>query len=635
MKLFANMGIRKKLACLSALYVGGVLVFGAVAYSTLNQVKVSGPQYNKIVQGKDLIADILPPPEYILESYLTVLEMAEETDPARLAEMVEKGERLKADYDARHQVWVDGLADGEMKETLVKASYEPAIEFYRLRDQEFVPAALAGDQQRAKELAFGPLRDQYYSHREAIDKVVTMANTMLANVEQEASATIRSRSWVQVIITATVATLLVATGIWISHKIAGAVTETVASMEAAARHDYTKRPTIMGGGELSQMNVALNHMLDSLAAFEAQGASQAATTAKITAYQDAEVQKLLGVLSSVAQGDLTTTYCVAEGDAETAAAAATFRQIANAVNTMGENLRQVFGGLSTNAGQLATTSTQLSATATQLAGGADNTTTQSATVAAAAEEMSTNMRNMAAATEEMTSNVNTVATAVNELTSSIGEIAKTAEAAARIADTATQRTKSSNETIGQLGAAAEEIGKVIEVIQDIAEQTNLLALNATIEAARAGEAGKGFAVVATEVKELARQTAGATEDIRARIQRIQGSTGEAVRSIGEVGDAIRQVNQTSATIASAVEEQSVITKQIAARVNKTAQAVTTVSTGVIESATACDEVARNLAGVDHASKQTAQGATQTHTVATELSKLSEELRTMVGHFQLA
>jgi methyl-accepting chemotaxis protein len=358
-------------------------------------------------------------------------------------------------------------------------------------------------------------------------------------------------------------------------------------------------------------------------------------TQKIAEYQGQEVAKVSATLNSVAQGDLTQKYDVAPSDADTADAGATFSKIAHAVNAMCENLRRTFGGLFTNAGQLASTSTELSATATQLAGGAEETTTQSATVAAAAEEMSTNMKNMAAATEQMTANVNTVATAVNELTSSIGEIAKTAEAAAKIADTATQKTKSSNDTIGQLGVAAEEIGKVIEVIQDIAEQTNLLALNATIEAARAGEAGKGFAVVATEVKELARQTAGATEDIRNRIQRIQGSTGEAVRSIGEVGEAIRQVNQTSATIASAVEEQSVITKQIAARVNETATAVTTVSSGVLESATACDEVARNIAGVDQASKQTAMGATQTHTVATELSKLSEELRTMVGHFQLA
>jgi methyl-accepting chemotaxis protein len=360
-----------------------------------------------------------------------------------------------------------------------------------------------------------------------------------------------------------------------------------------------------------------------------------AKSAKIAAYQELEVGKVSSVLNAVANGDLTQHYDVAKADEDTSEVFSTFSQIATAVNSMSKNLHDVFTNLTRNAGQLASTSTQLSATATQLASGAEETNAQSTTVAAAAEEMSTNMKNMASATEQMTGNVNTVVTAVNELTSSIGEIAKTAEQAARIADTATTLTKGSNETIGQLGTAAEEIGKVIEVIQDIAEQTNLLALNATIEAARAGEAGKGFAVVATEVKELARQTAGATEDIRNRIQHIQSSTGEAVRSIGEVGEAIRQVNQTSATIASAVEEQSVIAKQIASRVNETADAVGTVSTGVVESATACGEVARNITGVNEASRQTAQGASQTETVATELSKISEQLRTVVGHFQLA
>jgi len=362
---------------------------------------------------------------------------------------------------------------------------------------------------------------------------------------------------------------------------------------------------------------------------------RAARNAKIAAYQGEEVAKVSSVLSAVANGDLTQHYDVAKADEDTADVFGTFSQIASAVNSMCKNLHDVFRNLTRNAGQLASTSTQLSATATQLASGAEETSAQSTTVAAAAEEMSTNMKNMASATEQMTGNVNTVVTAVNELTSSIGEIAKTAEQAARIADTASTLTKNSNETIGQLGTAAEEIGKVIEVIQDIAEQTNLLALNATIEAARAGEAGKGFAVVATEVKELARQTAGATEDIRNRIQHIQGSTGEAVRSIGEVGEAIRQVNQTSATIASAVEEQSVIAKQISSRVNETADAVSTVSSGVVESATACGEVARNITGVNEASRQTAEGASQTETVATELSKISEQLREVVGHFHLA
>jgi PAS domain S-box-containing protein len=362
---------------------------------------------------------------------------------------------------------------------------------------------------------------------------------------------------------------------------------------------------------------------------------QAIRAKKIASFQELEVERVSSVLSAVANGDLTQEYDVAKADEDTSETFNTFSQIATAVNSMTKNLHDVFTNLTRNAGQLASTSTQLSATATQLASGAEETSTQSNTVAAAAEEMSTNMKNMAGATEQMTGNVGSVVTAVNELTASIGEIAKTAEQAARIADTASTLTKNSNETIGQLGTAAEEIGKVIEVIQDIAEQTNLLALNATIEAARAGEAGKGFAVVATEVKELARQTAGATEDIRNRIQHIQGSTGEAVRSIGEVGEAIRQVNQTSATIASAVEEQSVIAKQISGRVNETADAVSTVSSGVVESASACGEVAKNITGVNEASRQTAEGASQTETVATDLSKISEQLREVVSHFHLA
>ena len=356
---------------------------------------------------------------------------------------------------------------------------------------------------------------------------------------------------------------------------------------------------------------------------------------KIAAFQQHEVEQFGGVMNQIAAGDLTQRYEAAAGDEDTAEVAATFSNIAGSVNSMCANLREVIGGMAANAGHLASSSTELSATATQLAGGAEETTGQSATVAAASEEMSLNMKNMSTSTEQVTTNVKTVATAVDELTSSIGEIAKTAEQASTIAEKASQLTKSSNETVSELGTAAEEIGKVIEVIQDIAEQTNLLALNATIEAARAGEAGKGFAVVATEVKELARQTAGATEDIRDRIQRIQGSTGEAVRSIGEVGEVIQQVNDASTTIASAVEEQSIITKDIAGNINETAETVTSVASGVGESATACDEVARNIAGVDTAAKQTASGAAQLQTVGTELSQLAEQLQGMVGRFKFA
>ena len=202
-----------------------------------------------------------------------------------------------------------------------------------------------------------------------------------------------------------------------------------------------------------------------------------------------------------------------------------------------------------------------------------------------------------------------------------------------MAGTAAGLAGDGNAKIGELGTAATEIGKVIEVIQDIAEQTSLLALNATIEAARAGDAGKGFAVVATEVKELAKQTAAATEDIRRRIEGIQTSTGQAVRSIGEITEVIKKVNEVSRTIASAVEEQSITTKEIAKNVAETSTAAQTVARGVAESASVTREIARNITDVDAAAKQTAQGATVAQTASGKVSDVTEQLHALVGQFK--
>jgi len=303
-------------------------------------------------------------------------------------------------------------------------------------------------------------------------------------------------------------------------------------------------------------------------------------------------------------------------------------------NTFMDKLQATVRSIVTGSTSLAESSTMLLGTATQLKEGADQTTCQSTAVSAAAEEMSTNMSNMAASTEQMTANVRTVASAVEEMTASITEVAKNADQAAGVANQANQLADVSNRKIGQLGSAADEIGKVIEVIQDIAEQTNLLALNATIEAARAGDAGKGFAVVATEVKELAKQTAGATEDIRTRIEGIQASTGEAVQSISDISAVIEKVNDVSRTIASAVEQQSATTKEIAQNVAQTAAAAETMSRGMSETAMATQEITQNISKVNQAAKQGAEGALEAKTAGEQLTALAAEMRQTVGRFKL-
>jgi len=336
------------------------------------------------------------------------------------------------------------------------------------------------------------------------------------------------------------------------------------------------------------------------------------------------VRKAVDVLKEIAKGDFTKRLEMSGKDE--------IAELGAALDSTTQTLRETVTSIRDHSQTLVTASASLSTTANHLASGAEETTAQSATVASSAEEMAANMNHMATSTEQMSANVKTVAAAIEEMTASIGEVAKNAEQAAGVAGRASQLAAGSNETIAQLGTAADEIGKVIQVIQDIAEQTNLLALNATIEAARAGEAGKGFAVVATEVKELAKQTAEATEDIRRRIEGIQSSTGSVVSAIGQINEVIEKVNEVSRTIASAVEEQTITTKEIAQNVSQTATAAETVSQSVAQSATASHEITRNIAGVDQAAKEAAQGAAQAQSASQEMSKLADQLQSLVGQF---
>jgi methyl-accepting chemotaxis protein len=189
-----------------------------------------------------------------------------------------------------------------------------------------------------------------------------------------------------------------------------------------------------------------------------------------------------------------------------------------------------------------------------------------------------------------------------------------------VAGEALRSSVETNATITKLGESSAEIGQVIKVITSIAQQTNLLALNATIEAARAGEAGKGFAVVANEVKELAKQTAKATEDISQRIAAIQLNTKSAVDAIGQISEIIGRVNDISATIATAVEEQSATTSEMSRNVN--------------EAAKGSGEVAKNITGVATAAQSTSSGATESHKAAQSLAQMSTELRELVGQFKV-
>jgi methyl-accepting chemotaxis protein len=289
------------------------------------------------------------------------------------------------------------------------------------------------------------------------------------------------------------------------------------------------------------------------------------------------INKAVARLKDIAQGegDLTQRLEVDTRDE--------LGEMATWFNTFLQNLQGMIKDIASNSVSLSNASTELSAISQQMSAGAEQTSGKSSSVAAASEEMSTNISSVAAAMEQAATNLNMVATATEQMTASVSEIAQNSEKARKITGTAVNKAQETSKKVGALGNAAQAIGKVTEVITEISEQTNLLALNATIEAARAGEAGKGFAVVANEIKELAKQTAEATMEIKNKIDGVQGSTQETVADINEICEVIGKVDETVGIIAAAVEEQSVTTQDIAGNISQASAGVQEVNGNVAQS----------------------------------------------------
>jgi len=277
-----------------------------------------------------------------------------------------------------------------------------------------------------------------------------------------------------------------------------------------------------------------------------------------------------------------------------------------ALNQMKNNLHQVIQSIANTAIHVASASEQLSSTSQHITANSEETSAQAKVVSDATQQVSQNLQ--------------TVATGAEEMGSTIKEIAKNATEAAKVATGAVKVAENTTATVSKLGDSSTEIGQVIKVITSIAQQTNLLALNATIEAARAGEAGKGFAVVANEVKELAKETAKATEDISRKIEAIQSDTKAAVGAIAEISGVINQVNGISNTIATAVEEQNATTNEMARNVT--------------EAAHGSSEITNNISGVAQAAESTSRGANDTQKAAQQLVETSAELRRLVEQFRI-
>lgn len=523
--------IKAKLLGLLGFAILGLAITYIVGFRTLNMVKVNGPIYKSIVQGKDVIADILPPPEYIIESYLVVLQLVEETDTAQVNFLLRECERLESEFATRHEYWVTDLAAGEMKTTLLEDAYTPALEFYRIRNQEFLPLIKSGKRAEAKNLVSGPLKKLYLTHRSSIDKVVAMAIAHTAKEEKNAAAVI-STQWrtLGLLGSGTLLLLIIGNGI-IRKGILLRLDEVSAVLRFMETGDLSKRLNTSKHTEIGKMAQALNSAL----------------------------QKLSAAMQTIR----------------------------------------------TNAESVADASEQMKRESKTMGSATEQTSAQAGVASDGAKLVSQNVQTLAAGSEEMGA--------------TIKEISNNAAVAARVAEDASRMAEAARVSINKLGASGEQIGNIIRMITAIADQTNLLALNATIEAARAGEAGKGFAVVAGEVKELAKETAKASDEITEKIKSIQAETSGSVKLIGEITETVQRIRDIQTTIASAVEEQSITTAEM--------------SSNIAQVARGSVEIARNVEVVATASSETNRSAGTVLQASEDLAGLSYELKSLVAEFK--
>jgi methyl-accepting chemotaxis protein len=422
----------------------------------------------------------------------------------------------------------------------------------------------------------------------------------------------------------------------------GPINEVQRVMEAMEQGDLTVRIANEYRGDLKKLCNAVNNTATKLAQTVADIGSNARTLA-------GSAEELTSVSNTMTSGA---------------------EQMTNQANTAAAGTEQA----STNVKTMAAGVEEISANANTVAGASEQVSANLRSVAAAVEQTSSNMKTIASHSENMTGAVNSVAAAIEEMSVSLNEVSKNSGQAASVAGRAAKSANATAETVDKLGRSAQEIGKVVDMIKGIAAQTNLLALNATIEAARAGEAGRGFAVVANEVKELAKQTASATEDIRTQVSGMQANTGAAVKAIEEIVSVINEINSISGTIAAAVEEQTATTNEIsksvgaaargseevarnvqqaaagtnevsrnvqeavqgvmeiAKNINQLAAGATDVAKNAAEASKGMNEVARSVNVVSGAAKETTRGAGDTNTAAKELAKLADKLLAAVSKF---
>jgi methyl-accepting chemotaxis protein len=525
-----------KLAKFAALIVlvGFATVIGA-GFFAIKQIAVGGPVYERIVLGKDLVADILPPPAYIIEAFLEVSQA--NGDPSHFSEHKAKLGKLQSDYESRQKFWAQQDIDPVVSELLTKKADAPAQRFWSIANERFLPALEKNDAETASK-GYEELKAAYDEHRAQIDKAVVEANRMTAETEAYAASTKTFSLWSIAVIALLVVSVILAT-------VAGALLGVVRPLDQMAKglsalaHGDTD-VTFVGRGRNDEIG-------------------DMASSADIFRENTLERIRLEEVQRSVREREKHRE-----------------EQVEKLVQEFKDNMATLVAALEQQVGSMKSVAGALTKTA-------DTTFTQAGLANHASAGAADNSRAVASATEQLQASIKEISSQAHQTNAAVTE--------------ASESTAQSSAGISGLAEATERIGSVVELIRSIAQQTNLLALNATIESARAGEAGKGFAVVAAEVKNLATQTSRATDEIAQQITEVQTRTRDAVGAIRTISSKVAQINSLTGAIAAAVEQQEAATREIAENVTMAADRSTAAANGVESLSEAADETKQEAQSV--------------------------------------